>query len=106
VCDWEYIWTLYDNGHILLNEDKDGNLSIILFPFEEFTSYYLQNIEELKDSFSKRVNVEKFIKETIEKLLSNNVVNALVFPIPDGFGLSIPLCKLKEDLKQELENYK
>ena len=105
VCDWEQIYTLYDDNSIILNEDKKGNMSVFLFPFEAFASYYAQNTDELQSSFCKKIELDKFIEEIIEKLLSHNVVNALVFPVPNGYGLNVSLSQLKEDLKQELENY-
>ena len=105
VCDWEEMWTIYEDSGIVLNEDKNGNLSIFLFPFEPFASYYIQNTDELQSSFCKCITLDKFVEETIEKLLSHNVVHALIFPVPNGYGLNISLQSLKEDLNQELENY-
>ena len=38
ICDWEQVWTLYNDDCIILNEDKKGDLFILLFPFEPFAS--------------------------------------------------------------------
>ena len=105
VCDWEQIYALYENNGIVLNEDKKGNLFVFLFPFEVYASHYAKNTDELETSICKAIELNKFIEEMIEKLQSHNVLNALVFPIPDGYGLNVSLNQLKEDLEQELENY-
>ena len=41
ICDWECIWTLFDDDSIILNEGKNGDLYVILFPFNDFASYYI-----------------------------------------------------------------
>jgi hypothetical protein len=89
VCDWEQIYSLYDGNSIMLNEDKNGDMSVFLFPFETFASKYAQSVDELKDSSCNSIEINIFIDEMIEKLLSHNVVNALVFPVPNGYGLNI-----------------
>ena len=38
ICDWELIWTLYEDDSIILNEGKNGELYMILFPFIDFAS--------------------------------------------------------------------
>jgi hypothetical protein len=105
ICDWEQIYALYEGNSIILNEDKKGNLFVFLFPFETFASHYAQNTDEFESSICKAIELDKFIEEVIEKLLSHNVLNALVFPVPNGYGLNVSLSQLKEDINQELENY-
>lgn len=86
-----------------MNEDKKGNLFVFLFPFEIFASHYAQN--EVENSICKAIEVDKFIDEVIEKLLSHNVLDALVFPVANGYGLNVSLSQLKKDLEEELGNY-
>ena len=105
ICDWEQVWTLYDDDCIILNEDKKGDLFILLFPFEPFASYYAIRKEGMQNAVCKSYSIEDFFGSFLEKLLSNNITKALVFPIPNGFGLNVPIKTIKEDVNEELENY-
>ena len=105
ICDWEQVWTLYDDDCIILNEDKKGDLFILLFPFEPFASYYAIRTEGMRNAVCKSYSIEDFFGSFLEKLLSNNITKALVFPIPNGFGLNVPIKTIKEDVNEELENY-
>ena len=105
ICDWEQVWTLYDDDCIILNEDKKGDLFILLFPFEPFASYYAIRTEGMQNAVCKSYSIKDFFGSFLEKLLSNNITKALVFPIPNGFGLNVPIKTIKEDVNEELENY-
>ena len=106
ICDWEQVWTLYDDDCIILNEDKKGDLFILLFPFEPFASDYAIKTEGMQNAVCKSYSIEDFFGPFLEKLLSNNITKALVFPIPNGFGLNVPIKTIKENVNEELENYK
>ena len=105
ICDWEQVWTLYNDDCIILNEDKKGDLFILLFPFEPFASYYAIKTEGMQNAVCKSYSIKDFFGSFLEKLLSNNITKALVFPIPNGFGLNVPIKTIKEDVNEELENY-
>lgn len=60
----------------------------------------------MQNAVCKSYSIEDFFGSFLEKLLSNNITKALVFPIPNGFGLNVPIKKIKENVNEELENYK
>ena len=95
-----------NDDYIILNEDKKGDLFILLFPFEPFASYYAIKTEGMQNAVCKSYSIEDFFGSFLEKLLSNNITKALVFPIPNGFGLNVPIKTIKENVNEELENYK
>jgi hypothetical protein len=105
ICDWEEIWTLYEDDCIVLNEDKQGVLFALLFPFETFASHYAIKQWGMRGTFAKCFKLNEFVSTIANKLLANSVGDALVFPIPNGFGLNIPLARLIADIHKELENY-
>ena len=61
ICDWELIWTLYEDDSIILNEGKNGELYMILFPFIDFASYYVTKTKEMSGSLCKSFELEEFI---------------------------------------------
>ena len=105
ICDWEEIWTLYEDDCIVLNEDKQGVLFVFLFPFETFASHYAIKQWGMRGTFAKCFKLNEFVSTIANKLLANSVSDALVFPIPNGFGLNVPLSRLIADIHKELENY-
>ena len=106
ICDWELIWTLYEDHSIILNEGKNGELYMILFPFIDFASYYVTKTKEMSGSLCKSFELEEFLNTTLGKLQLHNINKALIFPVPNGFGLNVSVSKLIEDINKELENYK
>ena len=106
ICDWELIRTLFEDDSIILNEEKNGELYMILFPFIDFASYYVTKTKEMSGSLCKSFELEEFLNTTLGKLQSHNVNKALIFPVPNGFGLNVSISKLIEDINEELENYK
>ena len=48
ICDWEQVWTLYEDDYIVLNEAKNGKLYILLFPFKDFAEHYATNTRGMK----------------------------------------------------------
>ena len=105
ICDWEEIWTLYKGDCIVLNEDKHGVLFALLFPFESFASFYATRTVSLQNDLCKCFTLDEFLSIIVNKLLANNIASALVFPVPNGFGLNVPLTRLIADIHKELENY-
>ena len=105
ICDWEEIWTLYEDDCIVLNEDKQGVLFVFLLPFETFASHYAIKQRGMCGTFAKCFKLNEFVSTIANKLLANSVSDALVFPVPNGFGLNVPLTRLIADIHKELENY-
>lgn len=56
-------------------------------------------------TFTKCFKLNEFVSTIANKLLANSVSDALVFPVPNGFGLNVPLARLIADIHKELENY-
>lgn len=106
ICDWECIWTLFDDDSIILNEGKNGELYVILFPFNDFASYYINQTKAMSGSICKCFELAEFLNTTIRKLQVHNINKALIFPVPDGFGLNVSISTLIDDINEELENYK
>ena len=79
---------------------------MILFPFIDFASYYVTKTKEMSGSLCKSFELEEFLNTTLGKLQSHNVNKALIFPVPNGFGLNVSISKLIEDINEELENRK
>ena len=98
ICDWEQIWTLY-------NEDKKGKLEVFLFPYEIFASYYAHGTKGMEDAVGKCFHLDEFMGEIKEKLLLHEVNTVLVFPVTNGYGLKVTMKKLINDMNEELENY-
>ena len=62
ICDWEEIWTLYEDDCIVLNEDKQGVLFVFLFPFETFASHYAIKQRGMRGTFAKCFKLGIFSK--------------------------------------------
>ena len=106
ICDWEQVWTLYEDNYIVLNEAKNGELYILLFPFKDFAEHYTTNIRGMKGVSYKSFEINEFLETIIKKLQANNVSNALVFPVANGYGLNVSMTDMVKDIQSELENYK
>ena len=106
ICDWEQVWTLYEDNYIVLNEAKNGKLYILLFPFKDFAEHYTTNIRGMKGVSYKSFEINEFLETSIKKLQANNVSNALVFPVANGDGLNVSMTDMVKDIQSELENYK
>lgn len=106
ICDWEQVWTLYEDDYIVLNEAKNGKLYILLFPFKDFAEHYAINTRGMKGVSYKSFEINEFLETIIKKLQANNVSNALVFPVANGYGLNVSMTDMVKDIQSELENYK
>lgn len=106
ICDWEQVWTLYEDDCIVLNEAKNGKLYILLFPFKDFVEHYATNTRGMKGVSYKSFEINEFLETIIKKLQANNVSNALVFPVANGYGLNVSMTDMVKDIQSELENYK
>lgn len=106
ICDWEQVWTLYEDDCIVLNEAKNGKLYILLFPFKDFAEHYATNTRGMKGVSYKSFEINEFLETIIKKLQANNVSNALVFPVANGYGLNVSMTDMVKDFQSELENYK
>ncbi len=106
ICDWEQVWTLYEDDYIVLNEAKNGKLYILLFPFKDFAEHYATNTRGMKGVSYKNFEINEFLETIIKKLQANNVSNALVFPVANGYGLNVSMTDMVKDIQSELENYK
>lgn len=106
ICDWEQVWTLYEDDCIVLNEAKNGKLYILLFPFKDFAEHYATNTRGMKGVSYKSFEINEFLETIIKKLQANNVSNALVFPVANGYGLNVSMTDMVKDIQSELENYK
>lgn len=106
ICDWEQVWTLYEDDYIVLNEAKNGKLYILLFPFKDFAEHYATNTRGMKGVSYKSFEINEFLETIIKKLQANNVSNALVFPVANGYGLNVSMTDMVKDIQSELENYK
>ena len=106
ICDWEQVWTLYEDNYIVLNEAKNDKLYILLFPFKDFAEHYATNTRGMKGVSYKSFEINEFLETIIKKLQANNVSNALVFPVANGYGLNVSMTDMVKDIQSELENYK
>ena len=106
ICDWEQVWTVYEDDYIVLNEAKNGKLYILLFPFKDFAEHYATNTRGMKGVSYKSFEINEFLETIIKKLQANNVSNALVFPVANGYGLNVSMIDIIKDIQSELENYK
>ena len=106
ICDWEQVWTLYEDDCIVLNEAKNGKLYILLFPFKDFAEHYATNTRGMKGVSYKSFEINEFLETIIKKLQANNVSNALVFPVANDYGLNVSMTDMVKDIQSELENYK
>jgi len=106
ICDWEQVWTLYEDNYIVLNEAKNGKLYILLFPFKDFAEHYATNTRGMKGVSYKSFEINEFLETIIKKLQANNVSNALVFPVANDYGLNVSMTDMVKDIQSELENYK
>ena len=106
ICDWEQVWTLYEDDYIVLNEAKNDKLYILLFPFKDFAEHYATNTRGMKGVSYKSFEINEFLETIIKKLQANNVSNALVFPVANGYGLNVSMTDMVKDIQSELENYK
>lgn len=106
ICDWEQVWTLYEDDYIVLNEAKNAKLYILLFPFKDFAEHYATNTRGMKGVSYKSFEINEFLETIIKKLQANNVSNALVFPVANGYGLNVSMTDMVKDIQSELENYK
>lgn len=106
ICDWEQVWTLYEDDYIVLNEAKNGKLYILLFPFKDFAEHYATNTRGMKGVSYKSFEINEFLETIIKKLQANNVSNALVFPVANGYGLNVSMTDMVKDIQSESENYK
>ena len=106
ICDWEQVWTLYEDDYIVLNEAKNSKLYILLFPFKDFAEHYATNTRGMKGVSYKSFEINEFLETIIKKLQAKNVSNALVFPVANGYGLNVSMTDMVKDIQSELENYK
>ena len=106
ICDWEQVWTLYEDDYIVLNEAKNGKLYILLFPFKDFAEHYATTTRGMKGVSYKSFEINEFLETIIKKLQANNVSNALVFPVANGYGMNVSMIDMVKDIQSELENYK
>ena len=106
ICDWEQVWTLYEDDYIVLNEAKNGKLYILLFPFKDFAEHYATNTRGMKGVSYKSFEINEFLETIIKKLQANNVSNALVFPVANAYGLNVSMTDMVKDIQSESENYK
>ena len=96
---------LFEDDCIVLNEAKNGKLYVLLFPFEDFASHYATNTKGMQTTSYRSFDIHKFVETIMKKLQANNVNNALVFPVPHGYGLNVTMEEIVEDIKNELKNY-
>ena len=106
ICDWEQVWTVYEDDYIVLNEAKNGKLYILLFPFKDFAEHYATNTREMKGVSYKSFELCEFLETIVKKLQMNKVNHALIFPVADGYGLNVSMEDMVKDIQTELENYK
>jgi hypothetical protein len=107
VCDFEEVWVLHhkERGYAI-NITKNKEMYLYMFPFQEYALIFRDSDNDYSDFSAKKIDLYEFKDELIKRFKVKEVRSALVFPVPNGFGLNVLLDKLSSDITAEIEeNY-
>ena len=98
--DFEKVWGLYNNGWATSKFNED--YVIPFWPEKIFAELCANN--EWEGYTPKFLSLKVFMEKWIIGM-QHDSYGALIFPIPNGQGILVPLHILKEDLLNEQEQY-
>ncbi|EOC0478187.1 DUF2750 domain-containing protein [Cronobacter turicensis] len=103
VVDWECVWSLKDATGFVTTEDKDGNLSLPLWPAEIFARKCA--VDEWTDIPAISIPLDELMDELLPDLIGNNI-NVIAFMAPSEIALpTLSATDVLNDLIEECKKY-
>ncbi|WP_282156223.1 DUF2750 domain-containing protein [Cytobacillus gottheilii] len=100
ICDWEEVWTLYDDGFATISDDN-GNILIPFWPNKRFAESCAK--EEWSTYRAEMIGLDDFIEKWLPGMKNDAYKPAIIWNTYDSAVTSID--ELLKDIKEELDNY-
>jgi uncharacterized protein DUF2750 len=98
---WNELYSIYDDGWVLLNDDE-GKRYFPIWPAKEYAELY--NEQNKNEYIIKAIDLDNFMENFLEDFEKDKILLG-VFITPESKGIIISIKDFKNDMLNELSNY-
>ncbi|SYX81670.1 DUF2750 domain-containing protein [Paenibacillus alvei] len=103
IADWEEAWSLKLNDGFVTTSDKEGNLSMPIWPFKEYAMKCIE--DEWENCQAQKIRLDKLLDEILPNL-SEEGTHVVVFKVPeDPDVVRVSADDFKNNLLYECSQY-
>ncbi|MCY9529348.1 DUF2750 domain-containing protein [Paenibacillus alvei] len=103
IADWEEAWSLKLNDGYVTTSDKEGNLSMPIWPFKEYAMKCIE--DEWENCQTQKIRLDKLLDEILPNL-SEEGTHVVVFKVPeDPDVVRVSADDFKNNLLYECSQY-
>lgn len=103
IADWEEAWSLKLNDGFVTTSDKEGNLSMPIWPFKEYAMKCIE--DEWENCQTHKIRLDKLLDEILPNL-SEEGTHVVVFKVPeDPDVVRVSADDFKNNLLYECSQY-
>jgi len=103
IADWEEAWSLKLNDGFVTTSDKEGNLSMPIWPFKEYAMKCIE--DEWENCQIQKIHLDKLLDEILPNL-SEEGTHVVVFKVPeDPDVVRVSADDFKNNLLYECSQY-
>ena len=100
ICDWEEVWTLYNEGFATISDDE-GNILVPFWPAKRYAEFFAN--EEWAGYKPEMIVLDDFIDKWLPGMLKDGYKPAIFWNSHNSAVTKIE--NLLRDIEEELENY-
>ncbi|TQR39922.1 DUF2750 domain-containing protein [Paenibacillus popilliae] len=103
IADWEEAWSLKLNDGFVTTSDKEGNLSMPIWPFKEYAMKCIE--DEWENCQTQKIHLDTLLDELLPNL-SEEGMHVVVFKVPeDPDVVRVSADDFKNNLLYECSQY-
>ncbi|EPY14161.1 Protein of unknown function [Paenibacillus sp. cl6col] len=103
IADWEEAWSLKLNDGYVTTSDKEGNLSMPIWPFKEYAMKCIE--DEWENCQTQKIHLDTLLDEILPNL-SEEGTHVVVFKVPeDPDVVRVSADDFKNNLLYECSQY-
>jgi len=103
IADWEEAWSLKLNDGFVTTSDKEGNLSMPIWPFKEYAMKCIE--DEWENCQTQKIHLDTLLDEILPNL-SEEGTHVVVFKVPeDPDVVRVSADDFKNNLLYECSQY-
>ncbi|OBY78142.1 hypothetical protein BBG47_17990 [Paenibacillus sp. KS1] len=103
IADWEEAWSLKLNDGFVTTSDKEGNLSMPIWPFKEYAMKCIE--DEWENCQTQKIHLDTLLDELLPNL-SEEGTHVVVFKVPeDPDVVRVSADDFKNNLLYECSQY-
>lgn len=103
IADWEEAWSLKLNDGFVTTSDKEGNLSMPIWPFKEYAMKCIE--DEWENCKTQKIHLDTLLEEILPNLSAEGT-HVVVFKVPeDPDVVRVSADDFKNNLLYECSQY-